>query len=160
MNERLRSWVAVGELIAAAGVVVSLIFVGYELNSGNKIQQAANDNLLYELQDALYSDLSTDPVLSSAYMKLTGGEDELTPQELTQYGWYLWRQMNLWELAFDRHTDGLLSDSKWAAWRRAFESEVIDEATGMPKELWEIGRGTYGTEFVEYVDSAYEHVDN
>ena len=160
MNEKLRNWVAIGELVAAAGVMISLIFVGYELNSGNKIQQAANDNFLYELQDELYADLSTNPVLISAYTKLSNGDEELTRQEAAQYVWYIWRYVNQWSMAFDRHAEGLLSDSTWAAWSTSFESELVGNSIGMSKELWESGRNTYREEFTAYVDNLYLRLEN
>lgn len=160
MNEKLRNWVAIGELIAAAGVMISLIFVGYELNSGNKIQQAANDNLLYELQDELYADLSTNPVLISAYIKLSDGVGELTREERAQYEWYIWRDVNQWNMAFDRHAEGLFSDSTWAAWSTSWESALVGNSTGMSKGQWESGRNTYGAKFRAYVDNLYLRLEN
>ena len=154
MNERLKAWVAVGDLIASAGVVVSLLFVGFELSNANKIRQAENDNLIYELQDALYSDMATTPELVQAEVK-TWNEAELTPEEETHHGWRLWRHMNLWELAYDRHAEGYLSDAKWEAWDRAFRTEIIEQRTGMSEDLWQNGRVTYSNEFAAYVDSVY-----
>jgi hypothetical protein len=54
MRVSAKEWVPYAEIIAAFGVVISLLFVGYELNSNNAIQQATNDNLLYEMQDSLF----------------------------------------------------------------------------------------------------------
>jgi hypothetical protein len=30
----------------------------------------------------------------------------------------------------------------------------------MPRETWEMGRGTYGKEFAEYVDNLYQDKDS
>ena len=160
MNEKLKNWVAVGELVAAAGVMVSLIFVGFELNSGNKIQQATNDNVLYELQDAMYADLSTNPVLSSAYIKLSDGVGELTREERAQYAVHLWRNFNHWSLAFDRHEEGLLSDATWTGWNDNFELDFVGGRTGLPKRSWENSRDTFARAFAAYVDSVYMRLEN
>lgn len=154
MSAKLQTWVDIGNLVASAGVVISILFVGYELNSGNKIRQAENDNLIYELMDSLYSDLSTTPELIQAETKLWNGL-ELTPNEETHHNWRLWRHMNLWELAFDRHREGFVSDQKWQTWDRAFRTEIIDQPTAMPEETWKVGRLTYGDDFIAYVDSIY-----
>jgi hypothetical protein len=154
MNQRLESMVAVGQLVTSAGVVVSLLFVGYELGNANKIQQAENDNLMYELMDSLYSDIATTPELVQAEVKLWDGV-ALSPTEAGHHAWRLWRHMNLWELAYDRHAQGFLSAAKWKVWDRSFRTEIIEQAAGMSEQAWQGGRMTYGTEFAAYVDEAF-----
>jgi hypothetical protein len=89
--------------------------------------------------------------------KLDADVGELTPAEKTQYEWHLWRHVNLWELAYDRHADGFLSDEKWATWQRAFELEIVEVSTGMPEEMWEWGREGYGRKFAA-LDSVYARI--
>jgi hypothetical protein len=161
MNKNLKSWVAIGELIAAAGVLVSLIFVGFELRNGNKIQQAANDTFLFELQDRAYSDLSTDPVLLRVYMMRADGRiNDITREEREHYGIYLWRNMNAWALAFGRYEEELLSDATWASWDRSYQEELVVGPTGMSIERWASGRDQYTPEFAAHVDSVYEQTEN
>ncbi len=143
MQLSAKEWVPYAEIIAAFGVIISLLFVGYELNSNNAIQQATTDNLLYEMQDSLSAAASTNSVLATSIHKLESGQ-ELTQAEASQYVFHLWRFLNLWEMAHDRYREGLLSEQKWRAWNRAFEYELIHFPTGMTKELWESGRMTYG----------------
>jgi hypothetical protein len=123
-------------------------------------RQAANDNFLYELQDGLYADLSTNPVLISAWIKLNNGDEELTRQEDAQYGRHIWRDVNQWSMAFDRHAEGLFSDSTWAAWSTSWEIEHVENSTGMSKERWESSRNTYKAEFRAYVDNLYLRLEN
>jgi hypothetical protein len=65
------------------------------------------------------------------------------------------RYLNLWEMAYDRHRDGLMSAAKWNTWSQAMEAEATYPPTGMPEETWEGGRVTYGEEFARYVDAIY-----
>lgn len=159
MQANAKDWVPYAEIIAAFGVVVSLLFVGYELNRNNAIQQAATDNLLYEMQDSLYESTSTNTVLATSTHKLESGE-ELTDAETAQIETQLWRFMNMWEMAYNRYREGLLSEQKWQSWNRSFEFELIRFPTGMPKELWESARVTYGVEFAEHVDVVYRRVES
>jgi hypothetical protein len=158
MRVSAKEWVPYAEIIAAFGVVISLLFVGYELNSNNAIQQATNDNLLYEMQDSLFESLSTNSVLATSVHKLGSGE-ELTQTEAAQYAGYLWRYMNMWEMAYERYHEGLLAEVQWQSWNRAFEYDLVHLPTGMPRQQWESGRITYGKSFAAHVDELYRQID-
>lgn len=157
MQTNPKKWVPYAEIVTALGVIVSLLFVGYELKQSNDIEQATTDNLLYQLQDDMYAATSTNIVLATSMQKLNSGEElrELTPIERQHYAQHLWRFMNLWELAHDRYSEGLLSESKWQSWDKALDFELIKYPTGMPRILWEEGRETYGKQFAAHIDERY-----
>lgn len=150
----LTEWAAIADIIATAGLIVSLAFVAYSVNQNTQVLQSGNDNFAYELLDSLYSEFATNEALALARVKLNDGE-QLTAVEVMLYEWQLWRYFNLWEMAYDRHRDGLMSAAKWNTWSQAMEAEATYPPTGMPKETWEGGRVTYGEEFARYVDAIY-----
>ena len=155
MNSKITKYTGIGELVAGIGVIISLIFVGYELRENNQMMQASTDNLIYELQDGVYADLETNANLINIRAKLFNN-DELTAAEVDQYQWHHWRLLNIWELAFDRYQDGLLSEEKWSAWNHAIEVEVLSPPVGLTKEWWEeFGRFSYGDAFAAHVEEAY-----
>lgn len=153
----LTEWAAIAEIVATAGLVVSLAFVAYSINQNTQVLQSTNDNFAYELLDSIYSEYATNETLASARVKLLNDE-QLTPAEEVLYEWQLWRYFNLWEMAYDRHRDGLLSESKWNTWSEALEAEVTHPPLGLPKATWEeAGRVTYGDEFGRYIDAIYSN---
>ena len=110
MNElSLTEWAALGEILATVGVVISIVFLAYEVNRNSGILQATNDNLLYELLGAVSSEVIGSSELASVIVKLEK-DQELSDVESTRYTFYLLRLIDLWEMAFDRHSQGLLSD--------------------------------------------------
>ena len=148
----LQDWAALGEVVATLGVIVSLVLVAYSIDSNNKLIMATNDNLVYELQDEIYKDYATNKDLASIIIKLINGE-ALTAVESEQYSYQLWRHMSIWEMAFDRYKEGLLSEAKWGAWNTAFQIEITSEPLGIQREWWDAGKDTYGREFVAHVDA-------
>jgi len=62
-NESLSKWASIAEIIAAVGVILSLIFVGFQLNEGNResrattIQAATDSELLFQTQILRYADI-------------------------------------------------------------------------------------------------------
>ena len=62
-NESLSRWASIAEMIAAIGVILSLIFVGLQLNEGNRetraatIQAATDSEMLFQTQILRYADV-------------------------------------------------------------------------------------------------------
>ena len=155
MNElSLTEWAALGEILATVGVVISIVFLAYEVNRNSGILQATNDNLLYELLGAVSSEVIGSSELASVIVKLEK-DQELSDVESTRYTFYLLRLIDLWEMAFDRHSQGLLADDKWASWDRSLEVESLSKPLGLPIKLWEQHQDSYGAEFVQHVDEAF-----
>lgn len=108
----LSEWAAIAEIVATLGLIASIAFVAYSVNQNTRALQASNDNILYEMQDKLYASYVTRETLVSTGGKLLNGEP-IAPVEKAQYTWHLCRYFNLWEMAYDRYHEGLLSRAKW-----------------------------------------------
>ncbi len=145
------SWAAMAEIIASVSVVISLIFVIASMNQNTAALRAISDNFLYELQDSQQSDVHKDPVLARIILKYEAGET-LSNLEEIQFDYWANRQVNMWELAFHRYQDGLMSQAHWGSWERSFDMLVISY---IPEEKWEQWRDFYGIDFQKYIDAKY-----
>lgn len=70
----LSEWVAIAELIAAAGVIVSLLLVVYSLEKNTEALQGGTENLLFESHTALAGHMVTDPALAEIRIKVRHGQ--------------------------------------------------------------------------------------
>ena len=106
------------EMMAALGVVASLIFVGWEIRQNTRALQAA---AVQEMTGAVREQFHlfiNNPELNSLTMRAEQDITDLTPDELRMFdwvnrsGWFgtqsLFRQ---WEL-------GALPDDEWGVWQR------------------------------------------
>jgi hypothetical protein len=139
------------EIVASFAVVVSLILVVGSINQNTKSLQSINDNFLYDLQNQRLRDIANDGELASIVGKFYAGED-LTSVETRRYFTWQAQQLNMWDLAFTRHNEGLLPTRQWDAWNRYWSSSMPTE---FPEEWWSEVRHQYLDDFVEHVDAAY-----
>jgi hypothetical protein len=149
----LTSWAAIAEIVGTLAVVASLLFVGISLNRNNAVLKATNDNFLYQLQDGRIADTLKDPELASILVKQSNKE-ELSDVEIQRLIKHQIRKRNLWELAFDRHNEGMLSSEKWDGWNRMFAAGISEN---FPQEWWSEVRQRYGENFARHVDAMYSN---
>ena len=152
MQGNLSDWAAIAEIIASLAVIVSLIFLAYNINQNTRVMQTSNDNFVYELQYARWRDIVTSPSLASIYCKIGRGE-QLSGEEKERFGYDKLRELTTWELAFNRHRDGQFSTEQWVCWNNYYEISFIDE---FPRKSWEEVQHFYMPDFKDHVNSAYE----
>ncbi len=77
-NETLKKWSSIAEVIAAVGVILSLIFVGLQISEGNRetraatLQAATDSEMFMQSQFMHYADLWEKLIVDAPIMK--GGE--------------------------------------------------------------------------------------
>lgn len=148
----LSEWASVGEMVGTAAVIISLLFVAYSINRNTKELQAANENFLYQIQEARRSDEATNPQLSELVVKAKNG-GALTPGEQRQYFSHVIRGLNAWELAFIRYQAGLISPTEWPTWDRMYADQAVSD---FPREWWTQARLWYTEDFARHVDAKYD----
>lgn len=141
-------WAAIAEIVGTAAVIVSLLLVVHSLNMNTKAIQATNDNFIYELQDAHLDTIIASSELS-AITKKAFEKKELDELEAFRWMLYLGRFMNLWEIIYTRHEDGLMDDDAWETWNR---SAIGTFNNLVSTERWEQSRGSANINFRKHVD--------
>ncbi len=142
---------AIGEIVGALVVVVSLIFVVYSINRNSAVMQASNDNFLYELQHARIRGFLTSPGMASIYVKRNRNE-ELTEEEHVRLLSDQLLEISVWEIAFIRYRDGLFSSKQWEAWDNYFVDVFTNQ---FPAESWAEARHMVPEDFRNHVDAVY-----
>ena len=115
-NEKLSKWASIAEMIAATGVILSLIFVGLQINDENRetraaTLQAANDSEMFmQSQLLLYADV-WEKILSGAPLEdgaeerkgivlynlvMTEYENRFAQFEVGYFDPTLWRTNGVW----------------------------------------------------------------
>ena len=89
--------------------------------------------------------------MASIYVKQRNGE-ELTDEENERFYWDKLQELSTWELAFNRHRDGLFSDEQWHAWDRYFRVSFVAQ---FPAGKWSEVRDFYADDFQNHVDGVY-----
>lgn len=149
---------AVGEIIGAVAVLVTLVYVAIQLRL-NTQQQSENAKALRrnEMNSAMqnWSDLRrtemSDPLLAEIIVKAQENFDALSKAELIRYNARLteivWINYHLWE----RARDGIVEPEAWSRARQIVHA-VIESPGG--ERLWGRIKLIYDPQFVDEIDSS------
>jgi len=137
-------------------VVISLLFVGFNINQNTRVMQAANDNFLYETQDAILNSVVESSDFASIYHRRLN-EGELTAVEELRMRNQSYRDLFMWELAYVRNQEGLFSSDQWNSWNKSYSIQFKSE---FPSEWWADSRDWVRDDFAAHVDAVYASADN
>lgn len=142
---------AVAELVAAFGVIISLVYLSTQIRQNTKsIRSAANQELLTSLNTIL--DFSKQSAHGSdIYDALARGDlSDLSPGQRGAARNTMVQMCRLFEQAFLQHEAGLLDDEVWSGWTKQIEMSL-----GFPGFSlgWPAIRPMLNPEFSAWVDS-------
>jgi hypothetical protein len=146
---------SLGSFISAVAVLVSLIFLYFQLRQiGAQIRQAEKNqkavigqgrtNRMVEL--ALRT---AEPGLGEAMANVFTNSDALKPHQLFQFVHFSRALLLNAEDTFYQHENGLLEDEPYAGFVNAMRTTVANPAMRL---MWEFHRRSYGAAFGAFVD--------
>jgi len=150
-SSRLNDWFQVA---AAVGVILSLIFVGLEIQQSREIAIAD----IYQQRAALAIQVQQSTILvekySTAIDKLLSGE-ALDRREANILKWSQNPWFQYWENNHFQYEIGLLSEAAWQPSRNALRDRLR-----MPiyQEWWEMNRSYWRDSFAQEVDEILKEI--
>ncbi len=142
------------EVFGVVGLILSLIYVGYELRQNTIATRSQAHQALSEIFIAGTNVAMSDPVLASIILRASLESGEMTEAERNQYVFFVASEMHGWELAFYSHRDGALLDEVWESWDSGYCAEARHPAF---REAWSsfIGGVGWGKSFYEHAKSCF-----
>ncbi len=115
MGLELADWAAFAEIFGAVAIVVSLIFVGYQIRGNTRATQAATfqEHMGYEID--FVTRVGSDPQLARVWETTQRNFASLEGVEKTQGTYLFLGAMRLWEGFFLQWRAGTLSEEGWKA---------------------------------------------
>lgn len=150
-KRELTEWAAISDIFETVAVVASLLFVAYSVNQNTAVLQSVNDNFVYQIQDQRIGDIANSAELASLEIKVRNNEKISDVDKHRVLSQHL-RELNLWELSYVRHTQGLYSTEQWNVWNGYYAIDLVDK---LPEDWWAEVRLWYGDGFRQHVDAAY-----
>lgn len=151
----LKEYALAAEIVGAAAVVISLIYVGVSVNQNTNAVMVANHQALVSM-DQNTTDWLRDPDLANAYLVANDGIDILSDVQRVQVGSYVAGKMNTWEFAFITRENGMMDVVIWEGWDGHFRS-VLRQPAG--RSFWDNERGNFSASFRRYVDSIVAEIE-
>jgi len=124
---------AIGELIGAVAVVVTLLYVARQIHQANAQTQARARYSFIEAYGHMNSSITENKDVASIFRRGLNGHD-LDEDEGIQFFALLGQFLNTWSALFDLHADGMLPENQWTMVRKDIIT-MLSEPGG--KEFWE-----------------------
>ena len=149
-SDRINRWLTLG---ANLGVVIGIVFLGYELRQNSALLEAEAGRQLNQNQISLYSEMMTSPELTEFLAKLKRG-DELTDAEKIRERAFYSRLILNWRWEFAEYRSGRLGQDQLPdlAWIALLKNEGFMPTPGL-RDVWETGKKNREPDFVAYIDS-------
>lgn len=117
---RLNTWVSAAEIVSAIAVVISLLYVGLQVNQNT----AAVQTTAYKEITATYGELQLAIIENEQFAEiLVKAEDQasLTPTEMYRLEIWIWFHMGSWEQTYLANEQEVLDSDVWLAWDRYYK---------------------------------------
>ena len=149
----LQDWASIAEIVGAVAVVVSLIYVAFQIRDNTRAL-VSNSRQELAAQDMVYLSSVLDPtVLAVAQAKFVTGET-LTDVEFSQLAERQHLNFRIFENAYYQYTIGVLEESQWKRYSEII-GQVICEAPA--SDMWARLRGGFTEAFRDVVEVSIQH---
>ncbi|MDJ0790248.1 MAG: hypothetical protein QNK05_25935 [Myxococcota bacterium] len=139
---------AIGEIVGAAAVVVSLVYLASQIRTQNREARAASvHQVMHEYAEAI-SRLH-DPEMAEIWVRAHEDFDSLSPPQRLRFIIYLMVAVRSFEDAYFQWREGRLEDDVWRALLAPLRDVKSTEAFG---RFWELRRHQVRPEFADYLD--------
>jgi hypothetical protein len=105
------------EIVGIVAVVLSLLFVGYEVRRNTNISAA---QAVFDLNEAGRQNLLlqvNDPEVAALVFAARNDPERMTEQQRYRYGRWVFSFLNLYESAWNHNQRGVISDADLEGWR-------------------------------------------
>ena len=131
------------ELISAAAIIVSLVFLGIEANQSNQLAKATIRQALNETDMEIYRVQMDEEIIPHALYK---NDNNLPLNDYEQYNVNLYNVYNFrdFDNSFYQYRIGLFEQSDWLAYRRIIKSLLRDPTV---LKMWDNQSHVFSKEF-------------
>jgi hypothetical protein len=140
---------AIGELVGGIGIIVSLVYVGFQ------IRQSAQASRAETVQSftAQYTEVmlhATEKDFRDIWWRGRSGLKHLKESEIVAFFAYFTAIMRIYEGFFFQEQDGSFDSRVFKSWM--VQLTDIFSSEGL-REFWEIRKRYFATEFIEFVET-------
>ena len=148
---KLSEWAHIAEITSAIAVVISLIYIGLEINQNTVAVKANTHQSMIDYGREQSEILLTNEALADLVEKAEIHPEALTARERSQfYEFTSWR-LATWEGVFMNHEHGLVDEEVWRGWDGYYRLLTLDKPGYAA--FWRDNRTAYYAPFIDYIDS-------
>ena len=108
--------VVIAEVVGAAGVILSLLFVAMQLRENTHALRSTESHALHDSENVFYSDLSSDPDLARIWELAPAGISNIPEEDRPQWNIIALRLILLFQMVHYQRRKRMVDDELWEAW--------------------------------------------
>ncbi len=143
---------AIGEILGATAVVVSLLYVGRQLAQNTKMMRVAAAHDILKIDHTIVLPIIDSEEFAEIWLKGDHRLNELNEANLQRLLIFERRAFTLWHHNFQLRHQKLISHDTWYYQNQMIQFLGLREAV---RVSWSIFKDTYETSFREYVDEQF-----
>lgn len=140
---------AIGEIIGAAAVVVSLVYLAMQIRAGVRATQAETEMEAARMWSEFHARVAHSPDMTRIWDLGHTDPDAMSDQDRQRFVWLVAEYFFLVEGLFKQQQRGFLSAGTWSAHERTLAGLLDNEIV---REWWKSGVSPYGEAFRRHVD--------
>jgi hypothetical protein len=154
MKAKLQEYALLAEIISAIAIIISLIYVGIQVNDSTRAVRSATANETSAALSSWYSELGNNRDASELFWKGMTNPESLTPEESFQFIVNIQGVFWLWQNAYYLAEEGTLDQEL----RDSIMNLILGlrEIPGF-KFFWEQRRNLFKLDFQRTVDEMLDH---
>lgn len=122
---KIKKVAAIAEIVSAVAVVISLIYVGYELRQNTAAVRSTAYQSIHDAEDLFWQSISADAQLSAVWdAGLSGGLETLRPTERSQFTITVRRLIYLYQNVHYQRRKDVVDDELWTAWLASLDEHL------------------------------------
>jgi hypothetical protein len=112
----LQTLANLGEFLGGVVVVLSLVYLGYQVRQNTQSLRAENYARALERVSAMQARLSSEAPLAALFVRGLADANALTREERSQLAWALYEMFGAFEFMFHQFRSGSLPAEVWERW--------------------------------------------
>ncbi len=149
------NWDAIGviaEVVAAAGVIITLIYLAVQIRQSTIAANASSHHQLLVTQSSANRSITDNAEVCDLIDRGNKDFKSLTDAELIRLQFVMYEHFNQWWFAFSTGQKSLLEGEMWESITRGYIQVV--QSSPVFREMWEICGSVYDPKFRDHVDAA------
>jgi hypothetical protein len=145
----LAEWANLAEIFGTVAIVVSLAYVGLEVNQNTKALQTEAYTSVLEMISEGENILATNAEFHKIFVTGQSAPDRLSEEEWSRFTYFNYPRMGLWEYLFLGKMDDTITPQTWSAFDPYFRSLACLSGH---RRFFEEQRIGHAPEFMRYLD--------
>ena len=142
----------IAELLSVAGVIISLVYVGKQLQQNTKAVRSQTAQNLVDSMFNIHNLVSSSDTMPGLVLKGNMSPETLTGTEEVRLTFWLHTIYRSLELAYFQNRDGLLEDKLWHSFIRQYSNAL---KMTLARNYWKERGYFYTEEFQEFVNTQF-----